>query len=118
MGVETKFLVLALRGGALGRTRQTAMLDEGRRARLTLVSAPAGFGKTTLLARWLTACSDRHRSVAWLSLAEGDGQPGQFLTYIVTAIQPAAPGVGDSALALLQAVQPPRTLSWPPSSTS
>lgn len=105
--VETKLVVPALRGDAVARPRLTELLDQGRRARLTLVSAPAGFGKTTLLARWLPASSDRPRSVAWLSLEEGDGQPARFWTYVVTAIQRAALGVGDSALALLQAVQPP-----------
>ena len=105
--VETKLFVPPPRGDAVARPRLTELLDQGRRARLTLVSAPAGFGKTTLLARSLAAPADRRRSVAWLSLEEGDSQPARFWTYLVTAIQRAVPGVGDSALALLQAVQPP-----------
>ncbi len=105
--VETKLVVPALRGDAVARPRLTELLDQGRGARLALVSAPAGFGKTTLLARWLTPSTDRQRPVAWLSLEEGDGQPVRFWTYVITAIQRAAPGAGDSALALLQAAQPP-----------
>ena len=53
--VETKLFLPQPRGDAVARPRLTELLDRGRRARLTLVSAPAGFGKTTLLARWLTA---------------------------------------------------------------
>ena len=53
--VETKLFLPQPRGDAVTRPRLTELLDRGRRARLTLVSAPAGFGKTTLLARWLTA---------------------------------------------------------------
>ena len=103
--VETKLFLPQPRGDAVARPRLTELLDRGRRARLTLVSAPAGFGKTTLLARWLTAPADQ-RSVAWLSLEEADSQPALFWTYLVTAVQRAVPEVGDSALALLQTRQP------------
>ena len=96
----------AARGDAVARPRLTELLDRGRRARLTLVSAPAGFGKTTLLARWLATPDGDQRSVAWLSLEEADSQPARFWTYLVTAIQRAVPEVGDSALALLQTGQP------------
>jgi LuxR family maltose regulon positive regulatory protein len=70
-----------------------------------LVSAPAGFGKTTLLARWL-AEAEGQRSVAWLSLEDVDSEPARFWTYLVTAVQRAVPAVGASALALLQTRQP------------
>ena len=103
--VETKLFLPQPRGDAVPRPRLTELLDRGRRARLTLVSAPAGFGKTTLLARWLTAPADQ-RSVAWLSLEEADSQPALFWTYLVTAVQRAVPEVGGSALALLQTRQP------------
>ena len=103
--VETKLFLPQPRGDAVARPRLTELLDRGRRARLTLVSAPAGFGKTTLLARWLTAPGDQ-RSVAWLSLEEADSQPARFWTYLVTAVQRAVPQVGDGALALLQTRQP------------
>jgi LuxR family maltose regulon positive regulatory protein len=52
--------------------------------KLTLVSAPAGFGKTTLLSSWVAACA---RPVAWLSLDEGDNDPTRFLAYLVAALQ-------------------------------
>jgi LuxR family transcriptional regulator, maltose regulon positive regulatory protein len=103
--VETKLFLPQPRGDTVARPRLTELLDRGRRARITLVSAPAGFGKTTLLARGFTA-PDPQRSVAWLSLEEADSQPPRFWTYLVTAIQRAVPEVGDSALALLQTAQP------------
>src|SRR6187200_351065 len=96
--VETKLFLPQPRGDAVARPRLTELLDRGRTARLILVSAPAGFGKTTLLARWLTA-AEGQRSVAWLSLEEADSHPARFWTYLVTAVQRAVPEVGDSALA-------------------
>ena len=71
-----------------------------------LISAPAGFGKTTLLAEWLAAAG-AERSVAWLSLEESDRQPATYWTYLITALQAVVPGVGTSALLLLQSAQPP-----------
>jgi LuxR family maltose regulon positive regulatory protein len=75
-----------------------------------LVSAPAGFGKTTLLTEWLAAGPAGpadERLAAWLSLDRGDNDPVTFWTYVINALRTAAPGVGESALALLQAPQPP-----------
>jgi LuxR family maltose regulon positive regulatory protein len=106
--VESKLFLPEPRGEAVARTRLMELLDRGRTGKLTLVSAPAGFGKTTLLARWLTTSAARgDRAVAWLSLEEADSQPARFWTYLATAIQRAVPGVGDSALALLATGQPP-----------
>jgi LuxR family maltose regulon positive regulatory protein len=85
-------------------------LDRGAASRLTLVSAPAGFGKTTLLAEWLAAgpaASTDERLGAWLSLDPGDNDSASFWTYAIAALRTVAPGVGRSALALLQASQPP-----------
>ncbi len=70
--------------------------------RLTLVSAPAGFGKTTLVSEWVAGCE---RPVAWLSLDEGDNDPARFLTYLVAALQTVAPKIGEGVLAILQATQ-------------
>ncbi len=104
--VETKLLPPQPRGDAVPRPRLTELLDRGRKVRLTLVSAPAGFGKTTLLARGLATRGRDQRPVAWVSLEEDDRQPARFWTYLVTAIQRAVPAVGDSALALLATGQP------------
>ena len=75
-----------------------------------LVSAPAGFGKTTLLTEWLAArpaAPAGERLAAWLSLDRGDNDPASFWTYVIAALRTAAPGVGESALALLGEPQPP-----------
>ncbi|HEV3293073.1 MAG TPA: hypothetical protein VG123_29200, partial [Streptosporangiaceae bacterium] len=74
------------------------------------MSAPAGFGKTTLLAGWLAAGSAVRaggRLVAWLSLDRGDNDPASFWAYVIGALRTVAPGVGEGALALLRAAQPP-----------
>ena len=104
--VETKLLLPQPRGDAVARPRLTELLDQGRERRLTLVSAPAGFGKTMLLAKGLTQPTGQRRPVAWVSLEEDDSQPARFWTYLVTAIQRALPEVGDGALALLATGQP------------
>jgi LuxR family maltose regulon positive regulatory protein len=65
------------------------------------VSAPAGFGKTTLLAAWLGEKPGEDRSVAWLSLDPSDNEPSSFWTYVVTALQTAVPCVGSGALELI-----------------
>jgi LuxR family maltose regulon positive regulatory protein len=80
-------------------------LEEGLHLghRLTLVSAPAGFGKTTLLSAWLHQVD---RPVAWLSLDEGDNDLAQFLAYLVAAVQGIDPDIGQTAEAMLRAPQP------------
>jgi len=80
-------------------------LSRGRQSALTLVSAPAGFGKTTLLTDWLATESVEGRATAWLSLDPRDNDPALFWTYLVAALQTATPDVGASALALLQSPQ-------------
>ncbi len=102
--LETKLGVPRLRQLLVARPRLTALLSGGAVARLTVISAPAGFGKTTLLAGWLDALD---RPVGWLSLDDGDRQPGTFWTYLIAALQAAVPGVGASVLPLLQSAQPP-----------
>jgi LuxR family maltose regulon positive regulatory protein len=82
-------------------------IQRASEAKLTLVSAPAGFGKTTLLAAWLAADSRRQRSVAWLSLDATDNTPTGFWTYVIAALQTVAPQVGASSLALLHSEPPP-----------
>ena len=91
----------------VARARITDQLRVGGGAgpRLLLVAAPAGFGKTTLLAQWLAADGSQCR-VAWLALDPGDADPRLFLTHLVAAIQVADPEVGVDALALLEAGGP------------
>jgi LuxR family transcriptional regulator, maltose regulon positive regulatory protein len=96
--VATKLYVPRLRRGLVPRPRLVDRL--GGDGRLTLVSAPAGFGKTTLLASWLGADPDRR--VAWLSLDTTDDDPVSFWTGVVTALDGAVPGVGTAALDLLR----------------
>src|SRR5262245_36730038 len=103
--VETKLYMPRLRRDLVSRPRLRDRLSRGSQTRLTVVSAPAGFGKTTVLADWLSAAEEQ--AVAWLSLDEGDSDPALFWTYLITALQTTAPGVGASALPLLQSARPP-----------
>lgn len=99
--IATKLYVPRLRSGLVARPRLSERLRRGADSRLTLVSAPAGFGKTTLLAEWLGATSGAVRHVAWLSLDPADNDPASFWTGVVTALQSAVPGVGSAALELI-----------------
>lgn len=87
------------------RARLTDQLDAdgGEGPRLVLVAAPAGFGKTTLLAQWLATAEKSQRRVAWLALDPGDADLRVFLTHLVAAIQTAAPEAGVDAVAILDA---------------
>ena len=108
--LETKLYVPRSRRGLVPRPRLSERLDRGTASKLTLVSAPAGFGKTTLLTEWLAAgpaTPADERLVAWLSLDRADNDPASFWTYVIAALRAVASGVGESALALLQAPQPP-----------
>lgn len=78
--------------------------DQGAGRKLTLISAAAGCGKTTLLSQWVAIC---RQPVAWLSLDAGDSDPVHFLAYLIAALQTIAPGVGAGVLTALQAPQPP-----------
>ena len=105
--LETKLHVPRRRRGLVARPRLSERLSHGVESALTLVSAPAGFGKTTLLTEWLSAAPADGRSAAWLSLDQRDNDPALFWTYLVAALQTAALGVGAGALPLLQSPQPP-----------
>src|SRR6266566_7901563 len=87
----------------VSRGRLVDQLDEGLEHKLTLLSAPAGFGKTTLVSEWIAARSERQDSlsVAWVSLDAGDNDPARFWRYVITACQAFDATVGESALALL-----------------
>ena len=104
--LDTKLFVPMVRGSLVARSRLSQSLARGAVAKLTLISAPAGFGKTTALAAWL-AHGEQQRSVAWVSLDESDRQPASFFTYVVAALHRAAPTVGAGVLPVLRAAQPP-----------
>jgi LuxR family maltose regulon positive regulatory protein len=90
------------------RPRLIERLNEGLHRKLILISAPTGFGKTTLLRQWLAGCE---RPAAWLSLDEGDNEPTRFLAYLVAALRTIAPNIGESVLGVLQSPQPSPTES-------
>jgi ATP/maltotriose-dependent transcriptional regulator MalT len=87
--------------GTVTRARLLGRLDEHGAGRLSVVVAPAGWGKTTLLAEWARRTSDRD-PVAWLTLDESDDEPNRFWTYVVTALRAVAPDLGGGPLAALR----------------
>ena len=104
--LATKLYLPPLRRKVVSRSRLFERLNKGLHSKLTLISAPAGFGKTTLLSAWLARCE---RPVAWLSLDERDNDPARFLTYLVAAVQTTAPTLGKGVLRALHSPQPPST---------
>ena len=108
--LHTKLGVPPVRSGAVPRTSllerlNAGFLQEGGFLRkLTLVSAPAGYGKTTLVAEWLGGIG---LSTAWLSLDETDNDPSRFMAYLIAALGSIHPGFGEPMKALLQSPQPP-----------
>ena len=106
--LATKLYVPAPRPKIVLRPRLIDQLNKGLHRKLTLISAPAGFGKTTLVSEWIASCE---RPSAWLSLDEGDNDSTRFLTYLITALQTIVPDIGAGALHMLQSAQPPPTES-------
>jgi LuxR family maltose regulon positive regulatory protein len=88
-----------------------ARLTKGVTGKLTLISAPAGFGKTTLVSTWVAQSKMR---VAWLALDADDGEPARFLAYIIASLQTVAPHIGESIAPLLQSPQAPPPISLMP----
>jgi LuxR family maltose regulon positive regulatory protein len=82
-------------------------IEAGLMGKLTLIAAPAGFGKTTLLSAWRATEAGGALPFAWVSLDSADNDPLRFWSYVITAMDTLAPGVGASALKLLQSPQPP-----------
>jgi LuxR family maltose regulon positive regulatory protein len=125
--LATKLYIPPPRPTGVLRSRLIKRLNQGLHRKLTLLSAPAGFGKTTLLASWL---AERQKvkgkrqkdpdstllpftfgllpfKMAWLSLDEGDSDPSRFLTYLVAALQTIAPHIGEGVSEMLKSPQPP-----------
>ena len=113
--LATKLYIPLPRAKVVLRPRLIERLNEGLQRKLTLISAPAGFGKTTLVSEWIAALtpapSPKGRGegvrVAWLSLDEGDNDSACFLAYLVAALQTIAATIGAGALRMLQSPQPP-----------
>ncbi len=112
--LATKLFIPSCPPKVVSRSRLIERLNKGLceeggyGQQLTLISAPAGFGKTTLLSEWISNCQ---RLVAWLSLDEGDSDLTRFLVYFIAALQRVVPNIGGQELALLQSPQPPSTES-------
>ena len=106
--LATKLYIPPPRPKIVLRPRLIERLKEGLSAgrKLTLISAPAGFGKTTLVSEWIVNCG---MLVTWLSLDEGDNDAIRFLTYLIAALQKIAANIGESVLSVLQTPQPPAT---------
>ncbi len=102
--LQTKLFVPPTRPERVPRPALIARLNEGLTGKLTLISAPAGFGKTTLIADWLQQLD---RPSAWISLDEGDNDPVRLCAYFVAALQRIEPDIGQTAQTMLQAPQPP-----------
>jgi LuxR family maltose regulon positive regulatory protein len=104
--LKTKLHLPPTRPELVPRPRLIEQLDAGLYRTLTLLSAPAGFGKTTLLSEWVTQFPGR---AAWLSLDKEDDDEARFWTYLIAALQTVQPDLGQDALRLLQAPQRPAT---------
>ena len=102
--LATKLYVPPARSKIVLRPRLIEQLNKGLHRRLTLISAPAGFGKTTLVSEWIASCE---RPAAWLSIDEGDSDLSRFLTYLISALQTIHAGIGSEVLQGIQTSQPP-----------
>ena len=104
--VATKLNLPVLRPRVVPRPRLNHQLDRGLETKLTLISAPAGFGKTTLLAEWLASQAHPGLAIAWLSLDESDNDASAFWPHVVVALQEACAKAGTSLADLPAAMQP------------
>ncbi len=106
--LQTKLYIPRLRPSLVPRPHLIQKLNQGLhlQRKLTLISAPAGFGKTTLVSEWIDGGG---RPFAWVSLDERDGDLSHFLTYFVAALQTVVPNIGQRVLEILQGAQQPAT---------
>ena len=102
--LATKLFIPRPRPNAVPRAGLIARLNAGLHRRLTLIAAPAGFGKTSLASAWIAGCG---RPAAWLALDAADNDPTRFLAHLVAALQTIAPTIGADVASLLQSSQPP-----------
>ncbi|MBT7155634.1 MAG: helix-turn-helix transcriptional regulator [Deltaproteobacteria bacterium] len=104
--LSTKLYAPPYRPEAILRPLLIEQMNKGLHRKLTLISAPAGFGKTTLVSQW---AANSKRPVAWLSVDEGENDPVRFLVYLISAMQTIVAKIGEGALDMLQSPQPPPT---------
>jgi LuxR family transcriptional regulator, maltose regulon positive regulatory protein len=113
--LQTKLHIPPLRSSFVPRPRLIDRLNVGLDGRLSLISAPAGYGKTTLVTEWLSSITSgpsppgkvEEVRACWLSLDEADNDPRRFLAYLIAAVQQIRPGFGDPIRAMLRSPQPP-----------
>src|SRR6266540_6404747 len=101
--LATKLYIPPARTDLVPRPHLIKRLNDTVNSKLTLISAPAGFGKTTLVSSWVANCG---RPAAWLSLDEADNDPARFMLYFIAALQTITPDIGAGVLGVLQASQP------------
>src|SRR5574337_2102468 len=96
--LKTKLYVPQIRPDCVPRPRLTEKLAQALTHPLTLISAPAGFGKTTLISEWQASRADDDFPLAWLSLDDDDNDATRFWAYVIAALQTLQPDVGAQAL--------------------
>jgi LuxR family maltose regulon positive regulatory protein len=109
--LKTKLYRPLVRPELVLRPNLIKRLDEGLNSKVIMVSAPAGYGKTTLVSAWVSQCKI---PVAWLSLDEDDNHPARLLSYLIAAAQTIQPNLGQAILSILQSPQPPAILNLLP----
>ena len=111
--LKTKLHIPHRRPDMVPRSRLIKQLNERFLRKLTLIIAPAGYGKTNLASEWIhslqseTAEATSNYRITWLSLEEADSEPIRFLSYVIAALQQAVPEIGVGALSLFEMAQPP-----------
>ena len=100
--LKTKFHLPSARPDNVRRPRLTDLIGRGLEGPLTLISAPAGAGKSTLVGEWRQSDAGRSRQFAWLSLDDADSDPVRFFTYFAAALDNICPGIGDAAASLFR----------------
>jgi hypothetical protein len=101
--LQTKLGIPPSRPNLVPRPHLLEALDRAREAKLTLISAPAGFGKTTILTAWARQCDS---PIAWLSLSADENDPSRFFLYMVNALKQVFTGIGGASAAMLQSMPP------------
>src|SRR6266498_5181110 len=105
--LATKLYIPPARTDLVARPHLIKRLNDTVHSKLTLISAPAGFGKTTLVSGWVASCG---QPAAWLSLDEADNDPARFMLYFIAALQTISSDIGAGVLRILHASHPQKRL--------